>query len=86
MPRLACNVFAGVVARSVAPLITIWPGVAAPGTAPKFKSLLIEIVPPLIVVMPPYEFVPLRVAMPAPCFVRFPLPEIGLARARQLNN
>ena len=61
---------------NVPPFNVKCPAVAVPGVAPKPLSALIQIVPPLIVVVPEYVFVPDKVRVPEPLFVSNPVPLI----------
>jgi hypothetical protein len=63
IPRLLFNVKVAVVANVPPPVLNvILPGVADPGAAPKLASAeILNVPPPLIVVVPLYVFVPLNV-------------------------
>ena len=73
-PRLALRVIVAL-AISVPPLKVSWPGVALPGAVPRAESAAIEIVPPLIVVLPVNVLMPDRVSVPVPVLTRVTAPE-----------
>ena len=73
MPRFELIDMVAVTAR-VPPLRMMWSATTDPGTAPRFRSVAADNVPPVMVVPAEYVLVPEKVAVPAPDLVRRPEP------------